>query len=543
MTDILQLSNQIFGYSCLTSCEESLYELSIEYRIAAPDLPSAERLVGLCNKCLERDDIKIHFHSTEKFTFNSTGDLIQSSAYEDYKSQLEQDDPVEVKVKIQKKFTDETTSIYSIEKFSEFLCGQGREKNLQLFAMLFAGGRQHICFQVMNCDSCIHTSSIAFATESESVIWDNSKSRDSNIKNCNDSSVFFGRAQYPLVPQDFAFIDYIYVNRFDRIKELFDSLRNILSYIYIANTSNIVGNKAILQFDPTVNGYEYTLEQLGVNKSAWDIYSWIHKDEGGIDRAGIVRNIINIHCKTSDAILNIDENIYKSAVANYVIYQKKHTDQYIELKNKLSEFIVESARQLQELAYDLVEGIRNNFVAVIVFLMTVLLTDSIDFSSFTQANVSSNIVAVCGIFTLVSLLYMIVTVKAGNTKWGWLEKSYFDLKNNYNGVLDEQDIKMAVNNDAAFNNTKKEYENVRRTISVIWTISIIGMAIFTIVIGYNSRNGETFSTKTYQSEEPAITLPETDVPETEINTNSDESSNDLSPNIENGTQENSFQME
>ena len=33
-------------------------------------------------------------------------------------------------------------------------------------------------------------------------------------------------------------------------------------------------------------------------------------------------------------------------------------EQYIELKNKLSECIVESAGQLQELAHDLVEGFR-----------------------------------------------------------------------------------------------------------------------------------------------------------------------------------------
>lgn len=543
MTDILQLSNQIFASSSLTLCEDDVKAFSIKYQIAAPDLPTAERLTDLCNKCLERDDIEILFRSVEDFIFKNTGNLVQNRAYEDYKSQLEQDDSVVVTIKILKKFTHDIISVYSIEKFSEFLSGQKLEKNLQLFAELFAGGRQHICFQVMNCDSCIHTSSIAFAPESESVVWDSAKSRDSDIRNCNDSSVFLARAQYPLVPQDFAFIEHMYDNRLDRIKALFDKLKNILSYLYIANTSNIVGNKAILQFDPTVNGYEYTLDQLSANKCVWDIYSWIHKDEGGIDRAGIVRNIINIHCKTSDAILNIDENIYNSAVANYVIYQKKHTDQYIELKNKLSEFIVESARQLQELAHDLVEGIRNNFVAVIVFLMTVLLTDSIDFSSFTQASVSSNIVAVCGIFTLVSLLYMIVTVIAGKTKWGWLENAYNDLKDNYNGVLDERDIQMAVNNDAAFKNTKKEYNTIRLKIVIIWFISIIGMAIFTFVIGYNSQNGETSPTKTYQSEEPAITPSETDVPETEINTNSNESSNDLSPNIEKGAQENSFQTE
>lgn len=516
MIDILQLSNQIFGNSCPISCEETLYDFPIEYRVAAADLPSAERLFDLCNNCSERDDIEIRFHSVENYTFKNNGYLVQNSTYEDYKSQLEQGDSVDITIKIQKKFVDESISVYSIERFSEFLCGQKLEENLQLFAELFAGGRQHISFQVLNCDSCIHTNSIVFS--SELLSWDNAISRDNHIANCNDSSVFLGRTQYPLVPQDFTILESVYNNHLNRIKGLFDKMRNILSYLYIANTSNIVGNKAVLQFDPAINGYEYTLEQLSGNYHAWKIYNWIHKDDACVDRASIARNIINIHCKTSDAILNIDENIYNSAVANHVIYQKKHTEQYIELKNKLSEFIVESAGQLQELAHDLVEGIRNNFVAVIVFLMTVLLTDSIDFSSFTQANVSSNIVAVCGIFTLVSLLYMIVTVIAGNTKWGWLEKSYNDLKNNYNGVLDERDIQMAVNNDAAFKDTKREYKNVRLIIGVIWAVSIIGMTIFTFVIGYNSRSNETSSTKTYQSEEPVIDPSETEMPENSFRT-------------------------
>lgn len=531
MTDILQFSNQIFGNSCFILCEESLYDFSIEYRIAAQDLPSAERLTDLCNKCLEHDDIEIRFRSVERFTFKNAENLEQSQ-YEDYKLQLEQDDTVKIEIRIQKQFTDEIISVYSIEKFSEFLFGQKLEENLQLFAKLFAGGKQHICFRVVNCDSYIHTGSIAFAPESEAVVWDNEKNRDSNIKNCNDSSVFLGRAQYPLVPQDFAIIEHMYDNCYDRIKVLFDKLRNTLAYLYIANTSNLVGNKAVLQFDPVVNGYEYTLEQLCVNEWVWKIYSWIHKDEGGIDRAGIVRNIINIYCKTSDAIININENIYNSAVANYVIYQRKHTDQYIELKNKLSEFIVESAGQLQELSHDLAEGIRNNFVAIIVFLMTVLLTDSIDFNSFTQTGISSNIVAICGIFTMVSLLYMIVTVVAGDTKWGWLEKSYNDLKNNYNGVLDERDIQTAVNDDAAFKNTKREYKNVRRTIGIIWIMFIISMAIFTFVVGYNSRSSGMPVTKTYQSEEPVAIPSETEVSETEINVNTEESCTDLSPNIE-----------
>lgn len=536
MTDMIQISNEIFGKIFLISCEEVLYSFKIEYQITASAMPSAERLVDLCSECLECDEIRVHFQSVENFSFSNDDNSIWNIAYDDYKTQLEQEDTVNIAIKIQKKFVDKTISVYSIEHFSKFLCRQKIEESFQLFSELFADGNQYICFRVLNCDRSIHTSSIAFADESLS--WDRAISRSNCIRNCNDSSVFLARTQYPLVPQDFTIIEHAYDYRLAGIKALFDRLRIVLSYLYIANTSNVVGNKAVLQFDPTVNGYEYKLEQLSGNNYAWKIYNWIYKDNSCVDRASIVRNIINIHCRTAEDILNIGENIYNSAVANHVIYQRKHADQYIEMKNKLSEFIVESAGQLQKLAHVLVEGFRNNFVAVIVFLMTVLFTDSIDFSSFAQVNVSSNIVAVCGIFTFASLLYMIVTIIAGNTKWGWLKTSYHDLKDNYSGVLDGQDIEAAVNNDAAFKNTEKEYKRVRLIISCIWSLAIIGMMVFTVAIGFNSRSDEITPTQTHHSEVQIMDQSEDELPETEMTTDAEEERTDLSPNMKEGTQEN-----
>lgn len=115
---------------------------------------------------------------------------------------------------------------------------------------------------------------------------------------------------------------------------------------------------------------------------------------------------------------------------------------------------------------------------------------------------------------------MIVTIIAGNTKWGWLERSYFDLKDNYNGVLDGQDIAMAVNNDAAFNNTKKEYKKVRLVISSIWIFAIIGMLVFTLIIGHNTKNSEAIPIKTGQTEEEMTDHPGTGTSETGMSENS-----------------------
>ena len=63
------------------------------------------------------------------------------------------------------------------------------------------------------------------------------------------------------------------------------------------------------------------------------------------------------------------------------------------------------------------------FVAVIVFILTVLLTDSIDFSQFVGKEVSPNVTAVCSVFVIGSILYLIATVWMGNLKWRWIDES------------------------------------------------------------------------------------------------------------------------
>ena len=71
MIDILQLSNQIFGNFGLILCEDNVNAFTSKYKIGASDLPSVERLIDLCNKCLERDDMDIYFQSVENFIFKS----------------------------------------------------------------------------------------------------------------------------------------------------------------------------------------------------------------------------------------------------------------------------------------------------------------------------------------------------------------------------------------------------------------------------------------------------------------------------------------
>ena len=69
------------------------------------------------------------------------------------------------------------------------------------------------------------------------------------LRNCTDESVFLDRMRISLIPQDFD-INALEGNGFEEIKVLFEKLRTVLSYVYLANTATVVNDKAILQFDP-----------------------------------------------------------------------------------------------------------------------------------------------------------------------------------------------------------------------------------------------------------------------------------------------------
>ena len=120
--------------------------------------------------------------------------------------------------------------------------------------------------------------------------------------------------------------------------------------------------------------------------------------------------------------------------------------------------------------------------------MTVLLTDSVDFSQFLGKTVSPNVTAVCGIFTLGSALYLIATILMANQKWKWIEQSYGDLKANYKGTLDDKDIDDAFDNDHPQKTAKEQYKKLRCQMIALWIVMVLGLGVFTGILYMNGRS-------------------------------------------------------
>ncbi len=509
MFDIIQSADMLFG-AVPSSCKEIIPEFNCEYRVEKNNLPSADELMAFLGQKPERDRISITITSDSGSVFVSD-ETVWMDSYTSFVDGLFDGDEVVVVIRITKDIQDGTLSVYDLKLFSDFLCNQKMEQFFENFTKLFADCGEHIAFQLLDTNGSMRTSSISFSDND--VQWINCRSRKENLRDCEDASVFLDRMRISLIPQDFD-IDAVEGSDFEAIKGLFQKLRTVLSYIYLANTATVVNDKTILQFDPSTKGYEYEMNQLTDNMVVPLIYEWVFKDDSCVDKASIARKIINTYCRDRESILTIDEKVLNSIKSDYVIYQKNHADQYIDMKNKISEFIVDSAGKIQELSHDIADAFRNNFVAIIVFLMTVLLTDSIDFTQFFGKEISPKVTAVCAVFTVATLLYFIATLIMENQKWIWLKQSYTDLKKNYDGVFDSKDLDEAFNHDEPLKNAEEQYKGIRKKIGAVWIGLILVLAIFTSVLVWQ---GNHVTAQEQTQVEDTVTVEDSGVQATGVN--------------------------
>ncbi len=474
MFDVISSANKLFKTD-ISSYKEIIPEFSGEYKIRKENLPTVQELMNFLSSIPKQDEIEITFDAEDYIC--SVGRAIWTDIYEAFVQDVYDDDEIKASILIKKHIADGVLSVYNLKSFAEFLTNLKIEEAFLNFVDLFAKCGEHIVFRLLATNGTIRTKTIAFSDNN--VVWKKDENREKMLKKCEDACVFLDRGRINLVPQDFAVVAIDGQDIFG-VTELFNKLESILSYIYVANTASIVNGVAVLQFDPSSNGHQFSLDQLSNNSVIPKIYDWIFREDECVDKACIARKIINIHCHTSEDILSIDDAILNSIKSNYVIYQNDHVNQYIEMKNKISEFIVDSVSRIQELSHDIADAFRNNLIAVMVFMLTVILTDSIDFHEFMGKKVSSNVISVCWFFTGATIAYFIITIIINGKKWGWLKQSYYGIKSNYKTILDKNDLEEEFRNDEPLKNARKQYLGNCILISVIWIAFIALMVWFTM---------------------------------------------------------------
>ena len=407
MFDLIAEASSLF--SEMVSFYEVAAEANATFSCTISDLPCVTKLEEFLNSFCKCDTVELSLKSYLDFSYSSINPQKLNADYLKFIESSEPDDRVTINIHINKSFDDrDSLAIYSFDHFVTYYNSRSFDELIHELAAALKT-HTHLAFHVIDKEVNLSTESICFYNTA-SMLTKGTINRDEYFAHLNNASLFLNRNDLPLAPYDFRILHDVSSDT-SQLQELLKKLETIFSYIYLSYSAHIVNNQVVLQLSPSAANMALTYTEAFHCQHVCDLYQWAFDGDHTIERVGIVRNLLELNCKTVEALDLKDESLLLSAKSNYILFQKKTIDKYIELKNSISLTIVEATNNMQDTLQTLVDAVRNNFIAVVMFLITVIITDSVSWDDLTNGTVlNSDLLLVIKVFCVSSFLYLLVTL-------------------------------------------------------------------------------------------------------------------------------------
>ena len=478
--DIINEVKHLFDVDSFSSFSERVTMVNLDFDFSPHGTPLIEKFDAFFKMLPHRDVATIQLSIDGGDSVQISSDkALPFEAINDAICDVDDVSVATVKVEIKKSVENNLFSIYSFESFSDDFLALSIEEVMSSFSLLLKG-QDHLTFQLFSGGSFFATETMVFTPDQGSDIK-TPFARIKRLEECRTVSNFYNKANYELLPDDFSiklsFTDNPFADAFRKICSLL-SLAYISNSAYLENgklTSQIIGQRKV--------EYSYSISDTAANSEFYKIYKWIFTDGNAVDKAILARNIISLHCRYA-SLGEIDEKTLSSIQSNYNIYLKENVSQYIELKNKVAEFICDVITKIGDYTIAQLSGLKNNLIAIFGFLLTVMLANIV--SEQTLENIfTKDITIILELVLAGSFVYLVICYGETRYKLNKAIKSYQLLKNNYSVLLSDEDMREAFNNDRQIEQSTKTAFCGIRLLTIFWLVILI---IFLVVLENISNN-------------------------------------------------------
>lgn len=481
----MKLSNILRAISeslFLRETRENPQELLLRYRINGQSFDRKKLIEGL-NLINPRDRFSISISHEGSDETTSLHEKTQE-AIDTFFSKLKLWEETaglsgEITLRVSKSVHNRTITMYSLDKFFEYLCEDNIVGTINKISSL---AEVAYCIECEELTQEFKThlfvlkpppSSPIFATNPEPPT--RSKRLELREKIC----AIYGNTYNSFLPNDFRFN-----SRFPHknLREIFEKLELVHALISLSDTTKFEasGKLSIL-----MKGYSNvkleidSLKKVDISSKNdfFEIFEWTYTDGNIVDKAGICRNLISIHL-VDDNLLKLKPGCIESIKSNYIIYLKENLKQYIDVKNKLSEQI----QKISEKATDVVKSInsylRGSIFSVFTFVFSVFIIRTLG-KSDSSPMFSDTIYMLFILFIAISILVLIYAITETNAEIKRFKNSYKFLRERYSDLITKEDLNRILSQDADFNRELKYIRKSRKKVVILWIASLA--MIFTVI--------------------------------------------------------------
>lgn len=457
---------------------ESQVEFQGRYTAASLSEPVPQQLLDVLNSFPKRDSVSILIVIGDgEATPLSTG------AIEEVTSQLEElhqrkliandGDEISINLTISKITKDGAASVYSTSLFLTHINSCFLGERLGIFNDFLSETGQ---VQLL-CDGPITpfgSQTIFFDVEHGDFV-PQTISRLSIIDKRNEIAYFSDGAAYSLVPDDFKLIE---SGNDTQWQGFFENMSNLLVVAFTADYSSLAGHN---EFSFRINGYKTIScvvddqQFIGPKwKEAFAIYKWTYEGGSISDKAGLLRNVLSLHLD-DQGCPSYNKDVYNSVLSGFEIYLKKNVAQYIEIKNKLAEFLQKTSQDALEDVKDYTGAVKQALGAVMTFFITTMILRAVAGKGLSGI-FTTDITVLTWAFLLASAVYLCLSLFMLNRDMRTTRSSYNRMKTQYSDVLDSGDLKRIFQDDRALKDISDEVKRRATAITIAWVTIIVILA-------------------------------------------------------------------
>ncbi len=461
--NIKESTEKLFNASIL-SFSERVKICEMSFTTLATNIPSYNKILDYMNLFSERDVVQIDFVINEEVL--RVHKDIPNEDYISFLSILEHNDEVSVYINIQKNVEKSTLTVYSYLDFVNDLIKNSSLGLLNIFNNLLQNEGKLI-FEVYDRDIFWCTKTIAFISNSN-ICFESKMNRldiidKSKMVTYNYSNIV------SLLPDDF----YIETNYNDnKLTGIFGKLNTILSLMHLSSITTIQNDIITCQICGQRNlSYDYNLDEIKPNINLYNIYSWVYTDGNPTDKSVIAQNLLSLHCKYT-RIIDTDAKTFHAITSSYQIYLKDNVNKYLEVKEKVAEFICNTVSSIDDIVSNLFSDFKKNIVAVLGFLISVVLVNIV--SSQPIDNIfTKDITILLELALIFSIFFFIICLVETKNKSKRCFDIYTNLKKNYIDIFSEDELNEIFKNDSLFVETQKRTKRKIAFVSIIWVVCIL----------------------------------------------------------------------
>lgn len=267
------------------------------------------------------------------------------------------------------------------------------------------------------------------------------------------------------------------------LRTFFDRIALLYAISYIFDNISIEDN--LIRF--RLNGYKTIIGEIIFNEINTDslkeyisIYEWCYNEGNLIDKIGITRNILSLHLESINN-LTLGGNPLFSILSNYEIYRKQNIKQYVEIRNKLSDHLLDLKDKADKIIDNFASDFKKSIFAFVSFFASIVVVQVLRNGDFINAfSIDATLLSIA--FLIIATLFFIASKWELSQQYQRYEEMYKNLKLRQKDLLNDDDLTRILNDDADYKANIKYIQEKKKIYSNLWIKTIVVFLLFVVIL-------------------------------------------------------------